>query len=97
MRAGVRGGWNTAHDSISAISSVIRPPQGDLVEVDRTTERIRPILLFGCGYPLAAIKVGRHITKEASRVMMTQWCWEWLDLQAIDPEPTADIAARSKL
>ncbi|WP_280417605.1 tyrosine-type recombinase/integrase [Nocardia carnea] len=33
---------------------------------------------------VAAIKAGRHITKDASRVMMTEWCWEWLDLQAID-------------
>ncbi|MEV0360629.1 hypothetical protein AB0H71_31690 [Nocardia sp. NPDC050697] len=33
---------------------------------------------------VAAIKVGRHITKDASRVMMTQWCWEWLDLQVFD-------------
>ncbi|MBF6081192.1 site-specific integrase [Nocardia cyriacigeorgica] len=33
---------------------------------------------------VAAIKSGRHITKEASRVMMSQWCWEWLELQAID-------------
>lgn len=33
---------------------------------------------------VAAIKSGRHITKEASKVMMTEWCWEWLDLQAVD-------------
>ncbi|NKY26261.1 site-specific integrase [Nocardia gamkensis] len=46
---------------------------------------------------VAAIKAGQHITKEASRVMMDAWCWEWLDLQAIDPGTFGGYRSKIKL
>ncbi|WP_328397857.1 tyrosine-type recombinase/integrase [Nocardia sp. NBC_00416] len=46
---------------------------------------------------VSAIKAGQHITKDASRVMMTEWCWEWLDLQAIDPGTFGGYRSKIKL
>lgn len=46
---------------------------------------------------VSAINAGQHITKGASRVMMGEWCWEWLDLQAIDPSTFGGYQSKIRL
>jgi integrase len=46
---------------------------------------------------VADIRAGRHVTKDASKVMMTTWCWEWLELQAVDTNTYGQYRSRIKL
>lgn len=46
---------------------------------------------------VSEIKSGQHITKDAARVTMPEWCWEWLDLQPIDPGTYSGYRSKIKL